>query len=267
MQQARDLSAAGVKCLYREFGSGRPLLFLHGDSGPTAYGDGCLKALSRYFRVIAPWHPGFGPSEGPLPFRTVTDLAYFYMEFAERLGLRDAVLVGESFGGWISAELMISAPTNFSHVILVSPYGIKAGDHLSRDFVDLFATSPQMLLELGFANPEFGRREPAEMADEQLDEMVRGQISLAHFGWQPYMHNPQLIHWLHRIPTPALIVRGQQDRLVVAEVHEKFRDLIPGAQHHIVPEAGHFPNVEKSEEFAALVHQFVKATNPQPALA
>ena len=42
-------------------GSGPPLLYLHGGSGPTASAP-FLATLARRFRVIAPSHPGFGGS-------------------------------------------------------------------------------------------------------------------------------------------------------------------------------------------------------------
>src|SRR5690606_36891040 len=98
--------------------------------------------------------------------------------------------------------------------------------------------------------------------DQQLEEMVRGQIALAHYGWQPYMHNPQLPLWLHRIKIPTLVVRGHSDRLIAAAVHEKYRNLIPNARLHVVPNTGHFPNIEQPEQFTDLLASFVEQGEP-----
>jgi pimeloyl-ACP methyl ester carboxylesterase len=57
-----------------------------------------LDLLAQRYRVIAPWHPGYGNSALIDGGGSVGDLAYFYLDLAAQLGLEDAVLVGACFG-------------------------------------------------------------------------------------------------------------------------------------------------------------------------
>ena len=107
----RTMSLAGTTLELVERGHGRPLLFLHPGEG-LAPEKPWLELLSRRYRVIAPWHPGFGNSPLIDGSGSVDDVAYLYLDLAAELKLENAVLVGACFGGWIAAEMMVrSTPT------------------------------------------------------------------------------------------------------------------------------------------------------------
>src|SRR5262245_23117844 len=87
-------------------GQGARVLFLHGITGaPT-----CLPffdALSTDREILVPDHPGYGESDNPAWVRNVSDLAMFYLDFLEELGLTDIHLVGHSLGAWVGAEIAV----------------------------------------------------------------------------------------------------------------------------------------------------------------
>jgi len=80
----RTLSVAGTTLEMLERGQGRPLLFLHPGEG-LAPERPWLELLSRSFRVIARWHPGYGNSPLIDGTGSVDDLAYLYLDLAEEL--------------------------------------------------------------------------------------------------------------------------------------------------------------------------------------
>ena len=90
----------------------------------------------------------------------------------------------------------------------------------------------------------------------RLVEIVRGREALALFGWKPYMHNPRLKRWLHRIDLPTLLLWGAQDRIVTPAYGEGWRTAIPGARIEQIPDAGHFPHWEQPQQFAERVAAF-----------
>src|SRR5947209_11106844 len=136
----KTISVADTTLELLERGDGRPLLFLHAGEG-LAPERPWLDLLSRKYRVIAPWHPGFGNSALIDGAGSVDDLAYLYLDLAAELGLEDAILVGACLGGWIAAEIMVRSTARFSRLVLAAPLGIKLGGRDERDIADMHAVT------------------------------------------------------------------------------------------------------------------------------
>jgi pimeloyl-ACP methyl ester carboxylesterase len=249
------MKIAGVELEVVERGRGRPLLFLHAGEG-LAPERPWLDLLAKRYRVIAPWHPGFGPSALPDWMATVDELAYLYLDLADRLELKDAVLVGASFGGWIAAEMLVRSTARFAKVVLVDPLGIKISDRDTRDIADMHGTPRAELLAMLWADPAKGAVDYTQLPETELAAIVRGRTALTLFGWKPYMHNPRLARWLHRIDRPTLLIWGAQDRIVTPTYGEGWRNAIPGAKLELIDRAGHYPHWEQPEAFVELLTAF-----------
>jgi pimeloyl-ACP methyl ester carboxylesterase len=241
-----------------ERGNGRPLLFLHGGEGPLFPSDRYLERLAESFRVIAPWHPGFGLSSLPDDVSKIEDLAYFYLDLAKHLDLQNAVLVGASFGGWVAAETAVRSTQRFSKLILVDPLGVKVGTREERAIADIFAVSSWDWPQLFYHDPEKGQVDFSAYSDDDLMGIARSREALALFGWKPYMHNPALKRWLHRIDIPTLVIWGAEDKVVSTRYGECYRSEIPYARMEIIEHAGHFPHIERPDEFARCVKTFCR---------
>ncbi|HXZ89164.1 MAG TPA: alpha/beta hydrolase, partial [Candidatus Binataceae bacterium] len=207
--------------------SGPTMLLLHGSAGLDHRAE-FLRLLARQFEVIAPSHPGFGRTALPDRFDSVDDLAYLYLDLADALDLRQAILVGCSLGGWIAAEIAVRSSARFAKLVLTAPIGIKVGNRESRDIPDIFATSPDEIIRLAFHDPAEAAIDFASLTDEELQIIVRNRESLALYTWEPYMHNPKLRYHLDRIRIPTLILRGVSDGLVSQGYVEAYAALIPG---------------------------------------
>ena len=249
---SKRLTVSGVELDIEERGSGRPLLFLHAGEG-LAPERPWLDQLAKTHRVIAPWHPGFGASALPDWIGTVDDLAYLYLDLAEQLELKDAILVGACFGGWIAAEMAVRSTAAFSRIVLAAPLGIKVGNREQRDIADIHSMTRDDYLPLAWADPAKGKVDPAALSDDDLKAMIRGREALALFGWKPYMHNPRLKRWLHRIDKPTLLVWGDRDRIVTPAYGEAWTREIPGSRIEVIANCGHFPAWEQPEEFVKRV--------------
>jgi pimeloyl-ACP methyl ester carboxylesterase len=252
---SRHQTIAGVALELEERGSGRPLLFLHPGEGLQPQRP-WLDTLARSFRVIAPHHPGFGGSALPAWFGTVDDIAYLYLDLAEELDLQNAILVGACFGGWIAAEIAVRNTSRFAGLVLADPLGIKIGGVMDRDIVDMHGIPRETFLKLAWGNPDLGVTDYTKLPDTELAGIARGRESLALFGWKPYMHNPRLKHWLHRIDVPTHIVWGEQDGIVSTAYGEGWKAHVPGATMETIPDAGHYPHWEQPDRFAASVSAF-----------
>src|SRR6516225_3729285 len=149
---SKMLSVAGTSLEVIERGEGRPLLFLHAGEG-LAPERPWLDLLASRYRVIAPWHPGWGNSPLLDGMGVVDDLAYLYLDLAAELGLNDAVLVGACFGGWVAAEIMVRSTARFSRLVLVDPLGVKFSGRDERDISDMHALPRAQYLKHTWADP------------------------------------------------------------------------------------------------------------------
>jgi pimeloyl-ACP methyl ester carboxylesterase len=253
----RTLSIAGTSLELVERGRGRPLLFLHGGEG-LAPERSWLDLLSRKYRVIAPWHPGWGNSPLIDGSGSVDDLAYLYLDLADQLGLENAALVGACLGGWVAAEIMVRSTARFSRLVLVDPIGVKFVGRDERDIADMHALPHAEYLKLAWADPAKGEVDFTALPESELAAIVRGREAFALYGWRPYMHNPRLKRWLHRIDRPTLLLWGAEDGIVTPAYGENWRRAIPNARLEVITGAGHFPHWEQPEAFVDRLAAFVE---------
>jgi pimeloyl-ACP methyl ester carboxylesterase len=239
-----------------EQGSGDPLLFLH----PARGLDGCeafLGELAKSYRVIAPSHPGFGRSEAPYWMNTVEDIAYFYLDFLDALGIDRFTLFGSSFGGWIAASLATKLQKRISSLVLIDPLGIKVGGREQRDIADVFAMKRTDLMAAMFHDPKVGVFDMKALSDDQLTIIARHREAEGLYGWSPYMHDPKLKSRLHRIDARTLVLAGASDGIIKPEYAKAYAAAIPDAQFREIAEAGHLPMIEQPDACARAVAEFL----------
>ena len=252
----RTISVAGVSLELEERGEGPPLLFLHPGEGLQPRRP-WLDLLARRYRVIAPNHPGWGNSALPAWLSSVDDLAYLYLDLARELELADAALVGVDFGAWIAAEMAVRDTRPFECLILADPLGIKVGGVMDRDIVDMHAMPHAEYMRLAWADPINGEHDLTALPETELAGIARGREAFALFGWKPYMHNPRLKRWLHRIDIPTLLLWGEQDGIVSYEYCQAWCGEIRNSRIETIADAGHFPHWEQPQAFADAVSRFI----------
>ncbi len=247
---------ADVELELFEAGQGRPLFFLHGAGGFS--GDQpFVPLLSAKRRLIAPSHPGFGRSGLPEWLDSIDDIAHLYLELLDKLELREIDLIGCSVGGWIAAEIATKVPDRIRRLVMVGPVGIKVGPVDKLDIPDIFGMPQADVQKLLYHDPAKFTPDLAKMSDEELAITFRNRETLALLVWEPWMHNPKLKHRLHRISAPALFMRGASDGLVSETYLEAYARLLPNARTMTIAAAGHVPQLEQPQAFAAAVHEFL----------
>src|SRR6267142_1783874 len=138
----------------------------------------------------------------------------------------------------------------FPRLVLVDPLGVKFGGRDERDIADMHALSRAEYLKMAWADPARGEIDFTKLPDSELAAIVRGREAFALYGWKPYMHNPRLKRWLHRIDRPTLLLWGAEDRIVTPAYGEGWNQAIPDARLELIGGAGHFPHWEQPEAFA-----------------
>jgi pimeloyl-ACP methyl ester carboxylesterase len=236
-------------------GEGPPLLFLHGGDY-VLQNRPCLERLGRRWRVLAPRHPGFGRSPRPDGFRTIHDLAYLYLDLLDQQDLREVVLVGSSFGGWIALELAVRSCARLSRLVLIDALGVKFGGREERDIADIYALPEAELRRRTFRDPAAFVPDYTQLPDEEIEAIVRDRQATALYGWRPYMHDPALRQWLHRVSVPSLVLWGEEDGIVTPEYGRKLAAALPDARFETIAAAGHYPQIERPDAVAAAIARF-----------
>ena len=236
-------------------GAGRPLLFLHGGDY-VAQNRAFLDRLARHWQVTAPRHPGFGHSEQPDGFRTIHDLAYLYLDWLDREGRDDVVVVGSSLGGWIALEMCVRSVARIGALVLINSLGVKFGGREERDIADIHALPEDERHRRTFFDPERVLPDYAALGDDELTAIVRDRQATALYGWRPYMHDPGLRQWLHRVRAPALVLWGDGDGIVTPDYGEKLCAALPNAKFERIARAGHYPQIEQPDMVADAIERF-----------
>jgi pimeloyl-ACP methyl ester carboxylesterase len=253
---------AGLEIEYLEAGRGPPLLYLHTGEGADP-DEALIGRLAKDFRVLMPAHPGFGLSETAAHFRTVDDLSYFYLDLMEAFDLRDATVVGSSFGAWLAVELAVKDSSRIARLVLDNPLGLRFRERTDRDFTDIFQVPVREWSKVLLAGaPADGRDWEAEPEDVAR-RAVRNRESFTRMAWSPFLHSRGLRGRLHRVKPPALVLWGDQDRLATRDYAEGYVAALPDARLQVIPGAGHFAFHDKPELVADAVLAF--ARQPQHA--
>jgi pimeloyl-ACP methyl ester carboxylesterase len=246
----------------RRQGSGPPLVYLHSAVG-EGEGLALLDDLAAGFDVVAPMFPGWGESEGIERIDDMEDAAFHLLDVWDGLGLEAPAVVGHSLGGWMAAELAVRYPNRVGALVLVNPVGL----HIEgAPIKDVFGRTPAELAEDFFADREHPMAQMMRMLSELRGSEVSFDIvrplyqtmsSTARLAWDPYMHDPKLAQRLPRITAPTLVVRGARDTLVPAAHAEAYASAIPNARLVEVEGAAHLLALERADELARLVRDFL----------
>ena len=249
-----ELDMARGKVHVARAGSGRPVVVLHHDIGSPEQLD-FYDALADRFAVLVPHHPGYGKSERPEWLRSVRDVAVMYQWLLSDLGIERPSLIGLGFGGWIAAEMATMAPRQFHRLVLVGAMGIKPSE---GDILDQAILSYLDYARAGFYDQGAFARIYGDVSTDQLVEWDICREMSFRIAWKPYMYNQSLPHLLGGVRAPALVVWGDNDKVVPRSAGERYTELLPRARLEIVQEAGHCVEMEQPEALAALVRPFIE---------
>jgi len=264
LPETRIVAGSQVEILIR--GEGQALLFLHAGHGFEPH-DPLVAALSQHYRVYAPSHPGFGASDRPEHFTSVEDLVFFYLDLIEQLDLRELIVVGVSFGGWLAAELATRGTGRIAKLVLIDAVGVKFSGRETRDIADIFATTIEDIPSLYFDDVQagmraFGQLDFKSMTLESTTRFARNRESTLLFGWSPTMYNPKLLRRLYRVRVPVLVLWGAGDKVVSTGYGKQYASAFEHGVYREVAGAGHYGYLEKPAEFAAAAIEFLGNETP-----
>jgi pimeloyl-ACP methyl ester carboxylesterase len=252
-------------------GSGPPLLFLHGLGGVWQNWLLNIAAFKDTHRCVTFDLPGFGESEVPAGEISISGFAKTADAVCQKLGIDCPVVIGNSMGGFVGAELALKYPTRVDKLVLVSAAGLST-EYVKREPVLATARAWAALITRAGSQADMVIRRkrlrrvvlqavvryPEKLSVPLTTELVRG-------GGSPGFNDAfrALLMYsfrdkLEKITVPVLIVWGRNDILVPVEDAEEFEHLIGENAHSVIfDDTGHLAMLERPTRFNELLRGFL----------
>ncbi|AMT71198.1 MULTISPECIES: alpha/beta fold hydrolase [Mycobacteroides] len=274
----RTVTVRGKDIFYAETGSGPAAVLLHG-GGPGATGTSNysrnIDALAKHFRVIVPDMPGYGRSTKSLnqsdPFGYLADTMRGLLDL---LGIDTAHLIGNSYGGAAALRLALDTPHRVGKLVLMGPGGIGTtrnlptaglnsllgyygGDGPTRDKLEAFirtylvydgASVPDDLIDLRYQ----ASIDPEVVANPPLRRPA-GPTALRTLWRMDLTRDSRL----KSLPTPTLVLWGQDDKVNRPAGGPMLASIMPNAQLVMTSSTGHWMQWERARFFNQLVADFL----------
>ncbi|MFW2457933.1 alpha/beta fold hydrolase [Methyloversatilis discipulorum] len=268
---ARSIVAAGITTNYHDLGSGFPVLMLHG-SGPgvSAWANWRLvmPSLAERARVIAPDMAGFGYTERRPDLRYDMDTWVAQaIGMLDALGIEQADLVGNSFGGGLALQVAIRHPQRIRRLVLMGSVGVRfditpaldavwgytPSIETMRGLLDLFAYDRSLV------NDDLARLRYEATIRPGFQESFASMFPAPRQRWVDAMASN--VEDIKALPHETLVIHGREDLVIPLDTSLTLAQWIPNAQLHVYGKCGHWTQIEHAARFARLVGDFLSEPN------
>ena len=271
--QKTFVTRGGINVHYLEAGEGPVVLLVHGlgTSMVTWYCN--IDALvSGGYRVLALDLPGHGDSDKPKDLDyNPAGAAELIHHFLVELKLDRISLVGNSAGGLVAGLFSLAYPQQVEKLVLVAAGGL--GRHvtwllramavpvLGELIYQPGLQSPLSLVRRIFFRPppilakvlpEMERVRKLHGARHAAIQSVRSSVNLLGQRKKSY-----ILDRLQDLKRPLLTIWGEEDSILPVSQAEAVRRALPRSVTRVIPECGHWPHMEKADQFNDLLVRFL----------
>jgi pimeloyl-ACP methyl ester carboxylesterase len=203
--------------------------------------------------------PGHGRSGGTEGLVSVAAYAEFLSSFVEALDLRPFVIVGKGMGASIALHYGASRAKRLRGVVLL---GGAANPEVPQATLAVWRDVMRGRVPQPFTQEAFSPATPFDVMRTFWSEQVKTD---------PRVRYQDLVAWsaddfrerLSEVRPPVLVVAGADDRVVSPETSQELCPQLPNARLEVIEAAGHVAELEKPEELAARIDDFVRSLEPE----
>jgi pimeloyl-ACP methyl ester carboxylesterase len=237
-----ELRVDGIKTVVHTAGKGEPLVLFHG--GGTVDGFEFAEPWADKFRVIVPYHPGFGESGDDPTFTDIHDYVMYYLEFFDAMKIDTMSIVGLSMGGYLATKFAVEHGNRINKLVLIAPYGLDIPEHRTADII---AIPGEQVVPMLVSNFDTLKKDLPERPDADfIGARYREATTFARLFWE-HPTDPKFPRYLHRVKMPTLIVWGEDDKLIPVQHAQTWRKLIPNSEVVVIKGGGHIVQRDKPE--------------------
>jgi 3-oxoadipate enol-lactonase len=264
---AEFVQAGDVRIAYERIGTGPPLLLMHGAEANRQMFDALAAQLAGRFTVIAYDQRDCGDTEAPATCATLADLAADAAALVRALDYPKAHVFGSSFGGRVAQALALLHPEAVDRLVLGStwplpeayeslyPEGAAAIGALrgrlpasAEELATWFFPEPFLL-----QRPDLRRLFANARAESPRSQRRSRTVAST-------LHLPAAA-----IRCPTLVLAGELDRVVPAEITAQLAQRIPGSRLLLLEEVGHVTVMQAAGRVADALTEFLLAKETSDA--
>jgi 3-oxoadipate enol-lactonase len=258
---ARRIDVGGLKMNVVTAGAGRPIVLIHGLGWDHTLWGRQIARLNAAYLVVAGDTRGHGETDKPAGPYSITKFVGDWTALLDRLELSSALILGFSLGGMIAQQLALSRPDLVGALILVNtacraPAIGRA--HMNERLAVMKLNGARAAAEVAARSvfsESWRNAHPDQLADfvswrEGQDQKALREVMRATADFDVTSEIPT-------IKVPTLLITSLGDQLMPPQAQASIAELIVGAEHIKVAEAGHMVSIEKPVQFDAILDDFL----------
>jgi pimeloyl-ACP methyl ester carboxylesterase len=266
-----DIGPTGPSGSAPPAGDEHPIVFVHGLAGQWQNWLENIPRFARSRRIIVPDLPGFGRSDMAREDISIEYYGRWLERLLDRLDVGPVVVVGNSMGGFIAAELAITQPQRVERMLLISAAGISTAEILqpaaivTGKLASLLGASTPAQMRLTAGRPGLRRaalmavaRHPGALAPDLVYEgFLKGTGKDGFYQALMACITYDFRDRLPQIGCPTLVVWGEKDMIIPVRDADAYVSMIPGARKVIFEDTGHVAMAERPAAFNAELDEFL----------
>lgn len=250
---------------FETVGSGPPLLVLHGLFGSSSNWRGVARQLADTHTVhcIDLRNHGASPWADSMAY---TEMADDVVQLMDRLGLKQAAVLGHSMGGKTAMALALRHPQRVRRLFVVDIAPVSYADTLTpfaeaMRGVDVMAAASRAEVQ--------GRLQQAVPEPGVVPFLMQNLVMHnEHFDWRINLLGisaamPQLCGFPGellgaRFERPVTVIAGANSDYVARRDGADFEPMFGQVETHVIADAGHWVHADQAAAFVACIRQALK---------
>ena len=252
------LQLADSHVSYTVYGSGQPLVLVHGFGEDSSVWEHQISALSGLARLIVPELPGTGQSS-LLKGENISmdDYADSIHAVLEEEKVTECIMIGHSMGGYITLAFAEKYPGMLKSFGLFHSSALADDEEKKKtrkkgiDFIKTHGT--RAFLETStptlFHDPETSKYQIATILDRSNNLPPETLVQY----YEAMMRRPDRTSILEHARVPVLFILGEHDKAVPFDSGMKQVSLPPVSRLHILRDSGHMGMLEETEKVNSIL--------------
>lgn len=239
---------------YERIGKGKSIVVLHGWGDSSAGWRQVAKELAERFEVITVDLPGFGGTQTPKEAWSLNDYAVFVGAFLKKIRVQAYAMIGHSNGGAIAIRGIAGKYMTADKLVLIDSAGIRTEYVGRKKALRLITKTGKILTKpLPASIRKQLRRKVYQKVGSDMLIVERLQETFKQIVTDDVQKDAAML------TLPTLLIYGDDDLSTPVQYGRIFHHLIAGSRLEVIPGAGHFAHLDKTETVLQMIGEFLRA--------